>query len=82
MGFIKNSILTQASTEDDFIDQIIRRYTGSATHLTSIPGPMGLTHSKEEKLNLLGDQLESSFTENAEPQDEDFIDIEERSTQS
>ncbi|GFT51697.1 hypothetical protein TNCV_2421521 [Trichonephila clavipes] len=41
----------------------------------SLPvGPMGLHYSTEDKVNLFADSLESSFQENSEPYDDDFID--------
>ncbi|GFX84207.1 RNA-directed DNA polymerase from mobile element jockey [Trichonephila clavipes] len=46
----------------------------------SLPvGPMGLHYSTEDKVNLFADSLESSFQENPEPSDDDFIDqVEEK----
>ncbi|GFY32919.1 probable RNA-directed DNA polymerase from transposon X-element [Trichonephila clavipes] len=46
----------------------------------SLPvGPMGLHYSTEDKVNLFADSLESSFQENPEPYDDDFIDhVEEK----
>ncbi|GFU00910.1 RNA-directed DNA polymerase from mobile element jockey [Trichonephila clavipes] len=46
----------------------------------SLPvGPMGLHYSTENKVNLFADSLESSFQENPEPYDDDFIDqVEEK----
>ncbi|GFW50082.1 putative RNA-directed DNA polymerase from transposon BS [Trichonephila clavipes] len=46
----------------------------------SLPvGPMGLHYSTEDKVNLFADSLESSFQENPEPYNDDFIDhVEEK----
>ncbi|GFY78783.1 uncharacterized protein TNIN_452901 [Trichonephila inaurata madagascariensis] len=54
--------------------------------ITSIPGdddefggPQGLHYSTEGKVNLFADPLESSFQENPEPYDDDFIEhVEEK----
>ncbi|GFS87915.1 hypothetical protein TNCV_4069011 [Trichonephila clavipes] len=43
-------------------------------HIPPLVGPMGLHYSTEDKVDLFADSLESSFQENPEPYDDDFID--------
>ncbi|GFR09935.1 probable RNA-directed DNA polymerase from transposon X-element [Trichonephila clavata] len=75
-----NKILTEATPDDDSLYKIVKSITNRKPfHIPPLVGPMGLHYSTEDKVNLFADSLESSFQENPEPYDDEFIDhVEEK----
>ncbi|GFY48937.1 hypothetical protein TNIN_200571 [Trichonephila inaurata madagascariensis] len=77
-----NELLTEASplSDDDSLYNLVKSISKSKTfHVPPIVGSMGLYYSTEDKVDLFSDSLESSFQENPEPCNDDFIDyVEER----
>ncbi|GFR00683.1 RNA-directed DNA polymerase from mobile element jockey [Trichonephila clavata] len=73
--------LSEASPDDDSLYKIVKHHSNqnSTLHIPPIVGPMGLHYSTKNKVNLFADYLESSFQENPEPYDDDFIErVEEK----
>ncbi|GFR08033.1 RNA-directed DNA polymerase from mobile element jockey, partial [Trichonephila clavata] len=73
--------LSEASPDDDSLYKIVKHHSNqnSTLHIPPIVGPMGLHYSTKDKINLFADYLESSFQENPEPYDDDFIErVEEK----
>ncbi|GFV21527.1 RNA-directed DNA polymerase from mobile element jockey [Trichonephila clavipes] len=56
------------------LTHIHKNLRNTVIDLAICKGPMGLHYSTEDKVNLVADSLESSFQENPEPYDDDFID--------
>ncbi|GFU63005.1 probable RNA-directed DNA polymerase from transposon X-element [Trichonephila clavipes] len=73
-------LLTEATPDDDSLYKLVKSISRKKTiHVPPLVGPMGLHYSTEDIVDLFADSLESSFQENPEPYDDDFIDhIEER----
>ncbi|GFS80726.1 RNA-directed DNA polymerase from mobile element jockey [Trichonephila clavipes] len=80
-NFKWDKLLTEATPDDDSLYKIVKTHSNKnkTFHIPPIIGPMGLHYSTEDKVNLFADSLESSFQENPEPYDDDFIDqVEEK----
>ncbi|GFW58917.1 nucleic-acid-binding protein from transposon X-element [Trichonephila clavipes] len=78
---ILTNSLPEATPDDDSLYKIVKTHSNKnkTFHIPPIVGPMGLHYSTEDKVNLFADSLESSFQENPEPYDDDFIDqVEEK----
>ncbi|GFU99730.1 RNA-directed DNA polymerase from mobile element jockey [Trichonephila clavipes] len=73
-------MLSEASPDDDSLYKLVKSVTKNKTfHVPPLVGPMGLHYNPEDKVDLFSDLLESSFQENPEPYDDDFIDhVEEK----
>ncbi|GFY44616.1 RNA-directed DNA polymerase from mobile element jockey [Trichonephila inaurata madagascariensis] len=70
-----NELLTEASPDDDSLYKLVKSISKNKTfHVPPIVDSMGLHYSTEDKVDLFADSLESSFQENPEPCDDDFID--------
>ncbi|GFV16587.1 probable RNA-directed DNA polymerase from transposon X-element [Trichonephila clavipes] len=80
-NFKWDKLLAEATPDDDSLYKIVKTHSNKnkSFHIPPIVGPMGLHYSTEDKVNLFADSLESSFQENPEPYDDDFIDrVEEK----
>ncbi|GFX77465.1 probable RNA-directed DNA polymerase from transposon X-element [Trichonephila clavipes] len=80
-NFKWDKLLAEATPDDDSLYKIVKTHSNKnkTFHIPPIVGPMGLHYSTEDKVNLFADSLESSFQENPEPYDDDFIDrVEEK----
>ncbi|GFX55663.1 nucleic-acid-binding protein from transposon X-element [Trichonephila clavipes] len=78
---LTNTLPAEATPDDDSLYKIVKTHSNKnkTFHIPPIVGPMGLHYSTEDKVNLFADSLESSFQENPEPYDDDFIDrVEEK----
>ncbi|GFT42727.1 putative RNA-directed DNA polymerase from transposon BS, partial [Trichonephila clavipes] len=78
---ILTNSLPEATPDDDSLYKIVKTHSNKnkTFHIPPIVGPMGLHYSTEDKVNLFADSLQSSFQENPEPYDDDFIDqVEEK----
>ncbi|GFQ80723.1 RNA-directed DNA polymerase from mobile element jockey [Trichonephila clavata] len=75
-----NKILIEASPDDDSLYKIVKSITNRKPfHIPPLVGHMVLHYSTEDKVNLFADSLESSFQENPEPYEDEFIDhVEEK----
>ncbi|GFW19570.1 probable RNA-directed DNA polymerase from transposon BS [Trichonephila clavipes] len=73
-------MLSEANPDDDSLYKLVKSVSKNKTfHVPPLVGPMGLHYSPEDKVDLFADSLESSFQENPEPYDDDFIDhVEEK----
>ncbi|GFW31408.1 probable RNA-directed DNA polymerase from transposon X-element [Trichonephila clavipes] len=76
-NFKWDKLLAEATPDDDSLYKIVKTHSNKnkTFHIPPIVGPMGLHYSTEDKVNLFADSLESSFQENPEPYDDDFIDL-------
>ncbi|GFW56158.1 probable RNA-directed DNA polymerase from transposon X-element [Trichonephila clavipes] len=76
-NFKWDKLLAEATPDDDSLYKIVKTHSNKnkTFHIPPIVGPMGLHYSTEDKVNLFSDSLESSFQENPEPYDDDFIDL-------
>ncbi|GFV89324.1 hypothetical protein TNCV_4151441 [Trichonephila clavipes] len=85
LGFTFNLVETKQSVSDasvccrsqyeSFPDWIVKSISRKKTfHVPPLVGSMGLHYSTQDKVDLFADSLESSFQENPEPYDDDFID--------
>ncbi|GFX55591.1 probable RNA-directed DNA polymerase from transposon X-element [Trichonephila clavipes] len=80
-NFKWDKLLAEAIADDDSLYKIVKTHSNKnkTFHIPPIVGPMGLHYSTEDKVNLFADSLKSSFQENPEPYDDDFIDhVEEK----
>ncbi|GFU88604.1 putative RNA-directed DNA polymerase from transposon BS [Trichonephila clavipes] len=78
---ILTNSLPEATPDVVSLYKIVKTHSNKnkSFHIPPIVGPMGLHYSTEDKVNLFADSLESSFQENPEPYDDDFIDhVEEK----
>ncbi|GFV16302.1 probable RNA-directed DNA polymerase from transposon X-element [Trichonephila clavipes] len=75
-----NNMLSEATPDDDSLYKLVKSVSKNKTFpIPPLVGPMGLHYSPEDKVDLFADSLESSFQENPEPYDDDFIDhVEEK----
>ncbi|GFT23255.1 RNA-directed DNA polymerase from mobile element jockey [Trichonephila clavipes] len=67
-------MLFEANPDDDLYKLVKSVSKNKTFHIPPLVGPMGLHYSPEDKVDLFADSLESSFQENPEPYDDDFID--------
>ncbi|GFS48794.1 probable RNA-directed DNA polymerase from transposon X-element [Trichonephila clavipes] len=73
-------LLTEATPDDDSLYKLVKSVSRKKTfHVPPLVGPMGLHYSTQDKVDLFAESLQSSFQENPEPYDDDFIDhVDER----